>query len=247
MPIRVCVDTGCGFTTVSARFVSHQTLFDCMVKQVCANGQSEVIKHYTYLLLRVTEDLSLEVQALVAPEADDAPDLLLGRDCLQKLGAVISMEDSLIDLAGFVIPLSDHRDPGTCETVIVPPLSLSSALSISLAPGEVTEIPVAISGSVLARHYLASSTLPGLVFLTSTYDLKGYHPRCYGLNDVGYFSSFVHNSGTQVLSLSKRQVIASLRPTPHRHVGGPIIGRSGRPSSSVPYGFTATRSILRRP
>ena len=110
----ICIDTGCTFTTMNEKFLSpDHPLYDCKVDQVCANGARASITNYAFLILELTPDFNIEIQTLIAPDSEQVPDILLGRDTLAKLHAIISMQDSLLDLGGHVFTL--HPSSAVCQ------------------------------------------------------------------------------------------------------------------------------------
>ena len=179
---------------------------------VCANGQIDTLNEYCFLILRLNDDLCLELQSLVAPDAEGTPDILFGRDSLSRLSCTLSMTDSLLDIGGQVISLYDSaREAANSETSVVPSLQGHSLEAISLSPGDIKELHIRVSGPVSGRFYIAETFLPNIIVLSPCFDLQAWR-FCSSPEGELDFAVFLHYSGSGHIELDAGQFVISLRP-----------------------------------
>ena len=216
--LEACVDTGCTFTTVNEKFVRGKEKFSTRVNTICANGQTAVLDQYTFFILHLTPEFSVELQALVAPDQDGAPDLLIGRDCLSRLNAVISLQDSVLDISGSMFRL--YPDIASCsksDPFVFPSLPLSCADNFTLPPGSFLPILVSFEGPVCTRLYSAIPFSSSIVILSPFFDLSSFD------SGGATFQVFVHNQGSKSLDLDLKFPLGVLKP---------VISSSDAPSVS---------------
>ena len=198
---------------MNEKFLSpDHPVYDCKVDQVCANGVKASITNYAFLILELTPDFNIEIQTLIAPDSEQVPDILLGRDTLAKLHAIISMQDSLLDLGGHVFTL--HPSSSICQKLgshPIPTLELSSASAVCLGPGEMAKVRGRIAGSVGGKHYLAESFSHNILLLSNAFDLSAYRHNPASLEDQ-LFSIYLQNLGDGSVELEIGQKLGRLNP-----------------------------------
>ena len=207
-----CIDTGATYTSINERFVGRETRFTCEVKLACANGQEISLTEYVIILVSLTPEFTVELQCLVTPDSPSSPDMLIGRDSLSRLGATISLTESLLDLNGHVLLLHSTIDEAASKrTLVIPSPDLLSSSKVRIHPGEFMELGVTIQGPILVKHYTAISYVKPLLILFPVFDL--YPWRCFKSDDPPpSFCIYVHNTGRSVLEFEASQCIGKVTP-----------------------------------
>ena len=211
--IIVCVDSGASYTTINEKFLCNEPRYACDVKMTNASGQDDVMKAFTHVLLRITNEFCLELQTLVAPDSPGSPDLLFGRDNLQRLGVIISVTDALVDIAGNVLPLHPSvRECGEKDAVVVPPLALKSVTPVSLAPKEIKVLTVEVEGEVHGRHYRPNASSPHLSILSFDFDLMPWRVDRPGQPTPCRVDTTLQNTGTKTIEIDANENVGTLTP-----------------------------------